>query len=131
MMVHGSAFFFCVAVLSAQGSLAPDLARVNDTKSWRVIDADASADGPVVRLKPHGDPAVGSHIGLALVQNVTFSEGTLEIDLRGAGQQEASFLGLAFGVADAKTFEAVYFRPFRFAGDDPDAQSRGAVRRVA
>ena len=66
-----------------------------------------------------------------LVQNVKLSEGTLEIDLSGAGKQEASFLGLAFGVADAKSFEAVYFRPFRFADDDAEAQSRCAVRRVA
>src|SRR5215831_2631182 len=128
-MIRGSAFL-CVAVLSAQGSLAPDLGRVNDAKSWRVIDADASVEGPVVRLKPHGDPAVGSHIGLALVQNMKFSEGTLEIDLRGGGQQEPSFLGPAFGVADAKRFEAVYFRPFRFVGDDPDARSH-AVQYVA
>src|SRR5262249_49343008 len=87
MMIRGSAFL-CVAVLSAQGSQAPDLGRVKDAKSWRVIDADAAVEGPVVRLKPHGDPAVGSHIGLALVQNVKFSEGTLEIDLRGGGKQK-------------------------------------------
>jgi hypothetical protein len=127
-MIRGSAFL-CLAILSAQ-SLAPDLGRVSDPKSWKVIDADASVEGPVVRLKPHGDPAVGSNIGLALLQNVTFSEGTLEIDLRGAGQQRASFLGLVFGVADAKTFEAVYFRPFRFVDDDPDARSH-AVQYVA
>jgi hypothetical protein len=129
-MMIGYSAFLCVAVLSAQGSLAPDLARVNDAKSWRVIDADASVEGPVVRLKPRGDPAVGSNIGLALVQNVKFSEGTLQIDLRGNGKQQAGFLGLAFGVADAKTFEAVYFRPFRFADDDPDARSH-AVQYVA
>ena len=115
---------------SPRKALAPDLGRLNDAKSWRVIDADASVEGPVVHLKPHGDPAVGSHIGLALLQNVKFSEGTLEIDLRGAGQQEASFLGLAFGVADARTFEAVYFRPFRFADEDPDARGH-AVQYVA
>jgi hypothetical protein len=67
---------------------------------------------------------------LALVQNVKFSEGVLEIDLRGAGTHQASFLGLAFGVADATTFEAVYFRPFRFADDDPDAR-RHAVQYVS
>ena len=128
-MIRGFAFV-CVAVLSAQGSLAPDIGRLNDVKSWRVIDADASGEGAVVRLKPHGDPTVGSNIGLALVQNLTFSEGTLEIDLRGAGKREASFLGLAFGVADAKTFEAVYFRPFRFADDSPEARSH-AVQYVA
>src|SRR4051812_13707166 len=122
MMIRGSAFL-CVAVLSAQGSLAPDLWRVNDPNSWRVIDADASAEGPVVPLKPHGDPAVGSNIGLAVLQDVTFSEGTLEIDLRSNGKQEASFLGVVFGVADARTFEAVYFRPFRFADANADARS--------
>ena len=120
----------CVAVLTAQGSRAPDLAQVTDAKRWRVIDADASVEGLVVRLKPHGDPAIGSHIGLALLRDMKFSEGTLEIDLRGGGTQEASFLGLAFGVADAKTFEAVYFRPFRFA--DQDSGARGhAVQYVS
>jgi len=123
------AFACCAAVVSAQGGLAPDLARVNDAKSWRVIDADASVDGSVVTLKPHGNPAVGSNIGLALLQNVKFSEGTLEVDLRGGGQQ-ASFVGLAFGATDAKTFEAVYFRPFRFADDDPAARAH-AVQYVA
>src|SRR5437762_3377325 len=107
MIIRGSALF-CVAVLFAQGRLAPDLAQVNDAKTWRVVDADASVEGPVVRLKPHGDPAVGSHIGLALLQNVKFSEGMLEIDLRGGGML-VSFLGLAFGLADAKTFEAATF----------------------
>lgn len=128
-MIRHSAFFL-VAALAAQPSLAPDLARVNDAKSWRVIDADASVEGPIVRLKPHGDPAVGSHIGLAILQNVQFSEGTLEVDLRGGGSQQASFVGLAFGVADAKTFEAVYFRPFRFADADKEARSH-AVQYVA
>jgi len=127
-MIRGAALLW-LAVLFAQ-SLTPDVRRVNDAKSWRVIDADAVVEGPVVHLKPHGDPAVGSHIGLALVRNVTFSEGTLEIDLRGGGKEEASFLGLAFGVADAGTFEAVYFRPFRFADEDPGARSH-AVQYVA
>jgi hypothetical protein len=127
-MIRGFAVVF-VAILSAQ-VLTPDLGRVNNVENWRLIDADASVEGPVVHLKPHGDPAVGSHIGLALVRNMKFSEGTLEIDLRGAGRQEASFIGLAFGVADAKTFEAVYFRPFRFADGDPDARGH-AVQYVA
>ncbi|HMF93978.1 MAG TPA: hypothetical protein VKE96_06785 [Vicinamibacterales bacterium] len=95
-----------------------------------MIDTDASLEGPVVRLKPHGNPAVGSNVGLALVQNLKFSEGTLEIDLLGAGTQQASFLGLAFGVVDPKTFEAVYFRPFRFADSDSDARRHG-VQYVA
>ncbi len=127
-MIRGSALL-CIAVLAGQ-SLTPDLARPNDAQRWRLLDADASVEGPVVLLTPHGDPAVGSHIGLALLQNVMFSEGTLEIDLRGGGARAASFLGLAFGAADANTFEAVYFRPFRFADADPVARAH-AVQYVA
>ena len=127
MMIR-SAAVLCMAILSAQ-SLTPDLGRLNDAETWRLIDADARVDGPVVHLTPHGNPAVGSNIGLALAQNVKFSEGTLEIDLRGSGRQAASFLGLAFGVTDARTFEAVYFRPFRFADADPDARGH-AVQYV-
>src|SRR4051812_45925232 len=129
MIIRGSALVVA-AFLFAQGSVAPDLARVNDANTWRVVDADASVDGSVVTLKPHGDPAVGSHIGLALLQNVRFSEGTLEIDLRGSGTQQASFLGLAFGATDAQTFEAVYFRPFRFVDENPEARGH-AVQYVA
>ncbi len=129
-MIIRSAVVVCVAVFFAQGSLVPDLGRVNDSTRWRVIDADATAEGAIVQLKPHGDPAVGSHIGLALLRDVTFSEGTLDVDLRGGGQQRASFLGLAFGVRDAQTFEAVYFRPFRFVDEDAEAR-RHAVQYVA
>jgi len=129
MIIRGSVLVVA-ALLFAPAGLTPDLTRVNDAKQWRVIDADVTVDGAVVSVKPHGDPAVGSHIGLALLQNVKFSEGTLEIDLRGGGTQQASFLGLAFGVADEKTFEAVYFRPFRFADDDPVARGH-AVQYVA
>ncbi|HZR22082.1 MAG TPA: hypothetical protein VFA59_00750 [Vicinamibacterales bacterium] len=122
--------FALAAFLAAQGAVAPDLSRVNDAKTWRVIDADATVNAHIVRLKPHGDPAVGSHIGLAVLQNVTFSEGTLDVDLRGGGKTQASFVGLAFGLVDEKTFEAVYFRPFRFADEDAEARTH-AVQYVA
>jgi hypothetical protein len=70
-------------------------------------------------LKPKGGNIPGkSNTGLALVEGMEFAEGTIEIDLKGKGKQEASFLGVAFSVADGKTFEAVYFRPFNFMRDD-------------
>jgi hypothetical protein len=102
--------------------------------TWRVINADATTaiemGKPVVHLRPHGDPNVGSHIGIALVEGAVFTEGVLEVDLKGLGKSEASFLGLAFGVADENHFEAIYFRPFRFASDDVAARGH-AVQYVA
>jgi hypothetical protein len=103
-------------------AISPDLAKVNDGKTWSVINAiskPAVEDGKsVVHLAPKGgDFPDRSNIGLALVEGVPFAEGTLEIDLKGKGKQERCFLGVAFHVADANTFEAVYFRPFNFRAD--------------
>jgi hypothetical protein len=98
--------------------IAPDLSRINDGKSWSVINADSETaleDGKrVVHLNPKGQARTPSDIGLALVEGLEFAEGTLEIDLKGNGKTEASFLGIGFDVADGNTFEAVYFRPFNF-----------------
>ncbi len=54
--------------------------------------------------------------GLVIADGVNFTTGSIEIDLKGKSIRP-SFLGVAFNVADEKTFEAVYFRPFNFKAD--------------
>ncbi len=98
--------------------ITPDLLRIEDPKSWRLINGDcqAATEGgkSVLHLGPKIKATTGSSAALALVEGVEFSEGTLELDLKGRGKIERCFLGVAFNVADGKTFEAVYFRPFNF-----------------
>jgi hypothetical protein len=111
------------AVLNARAELAtPDLSTIASGKSWRVVHAQADSmemDGKrAVRLTAEGDSANGI-VGLALPNTLTFSTGTIEIDLKGKNVRGRSFLGVAFNVVDEKTFEAVYFRPFNFKADDP------------
>lgn len=114
--------------IASQKAIAPELGKVGDGKRWSVVSADAAptmeGGRSVVRLTPKGDPhAPGSHIGLALVEGVELDEGTIEIDLKGKGRDEASFVGVAFAAVDDKTFEAIYFRPFNFTRDgDSDGQ---------
>ncbi len=72
----------------------------------------------------------GSNVGMALIDGLEFAQGTIRIDLKGNGRERASFLGVAFGVADPKTYEAVYFRPFNFQADDPLRRAHG-VQYVA
>ena len=67
---------------------------------------------------------------MAVVAGVTFAEGTIEVDLRGRGEADASFVGIAFGVADPNRYEAIYFRPFRFRSNDPVDRSH-AVQYIA
>jgi len=103
-------------------AVTPSLDAIHDAKRWRIVDGDADtareSGQSVVRLKPTHETPTGSVVALALVEGVALAEGTLEVDLKGRGQTQASFLGLAFDVVDASTFEAIYFRPFNFISDD-------------
>jgi hypothetical protein len=99
--------------------LIPELARIDDGKAWSVINAESSSASleegkTVLRLSPRGGNMKGSNVAMALVQGLEFAEGTIEVDLKGNGDAQASFLGVAFGISDGRTYEAVYFRPFNF-----------------
>jgi hypothetical protein len=112
----------------------PDPSRIDDGKSWNVINGETSRsveDGKkVVRLHPKGGNRPGSNVALALVGGGRFDEGTIDVDLEGNGEEQASFVGVAFAVADDETYEAVYFRPFRFRAADPVQRAHG-VQYVA
>ena len=81
-------------------------------------------------MRPKGKATTGSLIGVALVEGLEFAEGEIEVDLKGKGKLDASFVGVTFNVADGKTFEAVYFRPFNFMSDDETRRGH-AVQYVA
>jgi len=52
--------------------------------------------------------------GLAVIKEIAFETGTIEVELLGENNPGRSFIGLAFNVQDSETYEAVYFRPFNF-----------------
>lgn len=56
--------------------------------------------------------------GIVWLNDVTFSTGTLDIDLRGKDAFQKSFLGLAFHASNDSTYDAIYFRPFNFHATD-------------
>jgi hypothetical protein len=61
--------------------------------------------------------------GIAWLKGIEFSNGTIEIDIRGKDVFQQSFVGVAFHGLDNETLDAVYFRPFNF-------QSTDQVRRI-
>jgi hypothetical protein len=61
--------------------------------------------------------------GIAWLKGIEFSNGTIEIDIRGKDIFQQSFVGVAFHGLDNETLDAVYFRPFNFQSTDP-------VRRI-
>ena len=52
--------------------------------------------------------------GIVWLKDVSFKDGTIDVDLRGKNVFLQSFVGIAFHAKDSSTYEAVYFRPFRF-----------------
>lgn len=48
------------------------------------------------------------------LKGVSFTKGTIDVDLRGKDVFLNSFLGIAFHGIDSLTYDAVYFRPFNF-----------------
>jgi len=68
--------------------------------------------------------------GVIWIDGSDFSEGTIEVDLRGRDVLQQSFVGVAFHRSDDTTYEAVYVRPFNFRSDDP-ARRQHAVQYIA
>jgi hypothetical protein len=124
-----------VRLASARESIiTPDLSRLDDAKSWQLINAESTKtpveDKWIIHLKPIGEVTPASNVGLAVVKGLEFREGTVEVDLKGKGKSERCFLGVAFNVVDGKTFEAVYFRPFNFLRE-PEVWRSHSVQYVA
>ena len=71
-----------------------------------------------------------ANVGLAWIDGTQFSEGTIEVDVRGKDVFQQSFLGLAFHGQDDRTYESVYLRPFNFRATDP-ARHQHAVQYMA
>jgi predicted methyltransferase len=125
--------FLSLACASSR-AVTPDLARMEDRAAWNVVNSDrrgAMQGGlAVATLDPRGGDGPGSNVALALVDGLPFTEGTIDVDLKGGGADTPSLLGVAFGVDDPTSYEAVYFRPFRFRAPDPE-QAAHAVQYVA
>lgn len=63
--------------------------------------------------------------GLAWIDDVVFSNGIIEFDVRGENVKQNSFVGIAFHGINNDTFDAVYLRPFQLRETDPKLRKRG------
>ena len=83
----------------------------------RTITSGADKEQKGVRLsEAEGD-------GVAWLDDVNFTNGIIELDIKGKDVLQQSFVGIAFHGKDEKTLDAVYFRPFNFRSAD-------SVRRI-
>ncbi|CAN5613199.1 hypothetical protein BH10BAC4_BH10BAC4_20780 [soil metagenome] len=68
--------------------------------------------------------------GVIWLKDVQFTNGTIEFDTRGKNIKSHSFVGVAFHGLDNITYEAIYFRPFRFQETEESLRSH-AVQYIA
>jgi hypothetical protein len=91
------------------------LLKIGETKEWKIKNREVTKkDGSIYLNKVPGN-------GIVWNDNIVFSNGVIEVDLKGKDLKGESFIGIAFHVQDDSTYEAIYFRPFNF--QDPERKS--------
>jgi hypothetical protein len=59
------------------------------------------------------------------LDRIEFTNGVIEFDALGqSGPSHSNYFGFAFRVADEKTYDAVYFRPFNFRAEEAEGRAR-------
>lgn len=101
---------------SAQVSNSSDLIQLYKDNKLTVFNRDISTGTD--NSKNSLTMSLQEGEGLVWLNGVSFSTGTIEVDLKGQDLFQHSFLGIAFHGKDEETFEAIYFRPFRFRSSD-------------
>ena len=103
----------CASLSLYSQTIQPDL---QDTAKWKIVNRTAeffTEDGKkAIRFNEVRDN------GLMMLMGTDFSNGTIELDIKGSNKFQQSFVGIAFHSQDTKTYDAIYFRPFNFKSDD-------------
>ena len=115
LRIFSSVFvFFCMTMLSF-GQQKMNLATAFQEQQIKAVNRTLSifdnSPGAVEMNAAEGD-------GLAVLKEIAFETGTIEVELLGENNPGRSFIGLAFNIQDEETFEAIYFRPFNFVATE-------------
>ena len=99
-----------VAILLS-GNLYAQKRVVTEAKadSWTTSNSDATFNKDIIHLKRKNQKN-----GLLWLNDITFKNGTIELDIKGKDERGNSFVGCAFHGVNNTHYDAVYFRPFNF-----------------
>lgn len=84
---------------------------------WTAHNREASFNKEVIHLNAQAND------GILWLNNSSFKNGTIELDIKGKNMPGQSFVGIAFHGLDNSTFEGVYFRPFNFRNPERNSHS--------
>ena len=111
-------FIFLSQILIAQENvIIPDLTKIVTGEGWQVINREAKIieenGQQIIQFK-----ATNQQGGVAWLEDLEFTNGVIEVDIKGKNVKGGSFVGVAFRVADDTTYDVIYFRPFNFGPQD-------------
>jgi len=98
------------------GAITPDLSRIRDADTWTIHNRDLIDDKEVHLNAEPGD-------GFLKLNDLIFSDGTIELDIKGLNAPGQSFVGMAFHGVNDSTYDVVYFRPFNFQNPERNNHS--------
>jgi hypothetical protein len=115
-------------IVGQKKAIEPDLAGLAEGKGLTVVNRSVSSlsDGTKKGVRLGEQPGDG----VAYLQGIELTNGTIELDVKGKDVQQQSFVGVAFHGVDGTTYDAVYFRPFNFRAEDPARRVR-AVQYIS
>ena len=117
--------FLAISGISAfsQSATITDLHKLFQTDgieiyNWKISLINVAAHKGISLSKDQGE-------GVAWIKGVEFSEGIIEVTIRGEDVKQHSLVGIAFLGKDNKTFDAIYLRPFQYLETDESLRSLG------
>lgn len=128
MVASAAGLFTASQVIGQKKAVSPDLAKLAEGKGLKVFNRSVSRLNDGARNGVRFNESPGD--GVAYLEGVEISNGTIEFDVRGKDVRQQSFVGVAFHGVDEKTYDAAYFRPFNFKTDDPARRIR-AVQYIS
>ena len=118
-----TASFICIDAYTQ--TLTPDL---QDSSKWQVVNRTVTA------FTENGKKGISFNEvggdGVMMLRGSNFSNGVIELDIKGSSKMQQSFVGIAFHGKDLKTYDGIYFRPFNFKSGDPVRRSH-AVQYIS
>jgi len=61
--------------------------------------------------------------GIAWLEDLHFTDGVIEFDVKGRNVLQKSFVGIAFHGSNDSTYDAIYFRPFNFKSSEAERRN--------
>ncbi|NCD71082.1 hypothetical protein [Mucilaginibacter agri] len=119
----------CLAVIPGMAQIVTkvDLLKLSDEQKINIYNRGGGVlkgSEAVMHLDERPDD------GVAWLTGESFTNGTIEFDIKGKDVYQQSFLGMAFHGVNDSTFNLIYFRPFNFKTDDAVRRSH-AVQYVS